>query len=210
MVAANRLELLATWYLRFNGFFTTPDFTIHPNFRKQSGGTDADILAVRFAHSEEYQRRFNFARDEYLIRPDRTDFLICEVKSGRCDINDKTWRDPERENVEYAMRWMGFEPDNQRIKMLAQQVYDRGECDLPHESRCVRFVCFGSGENPEIKAQLPCVQQIFHSHVIAFLRQRFSLGSYNITRENWDRDIIDFAELCKCYRDEDLIQWAKH
>ena len=96
-MAANRFELLAMWYLRFNGYFTTQDFTVHPNFRTQAGGTDADILAVRFPHSEEYQRRFNFGRDQDLIRPDRTDFMICEVKSGRCDINQKTWLDPARE-----------------------------------------------------------------------------------------------------------------
>jgi len=50
-MAANRFELLATWYLRFNGYFTIQDFTVHPDFRKQGGGTDTDILAVRFPHS---------------------------------------------------------------------------------------------------------------------------------------------------------------
>ena len=64
-MAANRFELLATWYLRFNGFFTTPDFTIHPNFKKQGGGTDADVLAVRFRHSGEFQRRFQFEQTPF-------------------------------------------------------------------------------------------------------------------------------------------------
>src|SRR5438128_2340588 len=58
IMPANRFEALATWYLRFNGYFTTPDFTVHPDFRNQPGGTDADVLAVRFPHSKEYQRRF--------------------------------------------------------------------------------------------------------------------------------------------------------
>ncbi len=85
-MAANRFELLATWYLRFNGYFTIQDFTVHPDFRNQPGGTDADILAVRFPYSEEFQRRYSFDRDQELIRPKRTDILICEVKAGRCDI----------------------------------------------------------------------------------------------------------------------------
>lgn len=208
-MAANRFELLATWYLRFNGYFTIQDFTVHPDLRKQAGGTDADILAVRLPHSEEYQRRFKFDRDQDLIRPDRKDFLICEVKTGRCDINQKTWRNPERENVEYAMRWMGFESDNNRIKELAAELYSKGECDLQEEKICVRFICFGSQENLDLREQMPNTQQIFHTHVIHFLRNRFCVGCLNITRDNWDRDIIDFAQICKSLCNEDLLQWAK-
>ena len=208
-MAANRFELLATWYLRFNGYFTIQDFTVHPDFRKQGGGTDADILAVRFPHSEEYQRRFKFERDKDLIRPDRTDFLICEVKTGRCDINQNTWRNADRENVEYAIRWMGFESNNNRVKELASRLYTNGGCDIPEENKYVRFICFGSEENPDLKKQLPDAQQIFHTQVIAYLRNRFCLGCLNITRENWDRDIIDFAQICEKLSDDDLFQWAK-
>jgi hypothetical protein len=206
---ANRFETLATWYLRFNGYFTTPDFTIHPDFRKQAGGTDADVLAVRFPYSEEYQRRFKFRRDQVLIRPARTDFVICEVKPGPCDVNLKTWRDRARENVEYAIRWLGFEPDDACIKSIAGKVYDEGECDLPEQQLCVRFLCFGSEENPALREQLSRVLQVCHSHVFDFLRERFSLGCYNITRENWDPEIIDFAERCGRSSDEDLMDWAR-
>ena len=115
-----------------------------------------------------------------------------------------------RENVEYAMRWMGFESDNKRIKTLAKQLYEHGECNLPQENRCVRFICFGSEDNSDLKVQLPRVQQIFHTHVIDFLRERFGVGCYNVTRENWGSDIIDFAQLCKCLCNEDLIQWARN
>jgi len=209
IMPANRFELLATWYLRFNGYFTTPDFTVHPNFRKQAGGTDADILAVRFPFSEEYQRRFNFVRDPALIRPDRTDFLICEVKAGRCNINPQTWSHPARENVEYAIRWMGFESDPDRIKAFAKDVYGKGECDLPDERMCVRFVCFGSEGNTELKAMFPCVHEVYHLRVIGYLRERFSTECYQIKRDNWDKDIIDFAELVRVWSDDELIDWAK-
>jgi hypothetical protein len=204
---ANRFELLATWYLRFNGYFTTADFTVHPNFRKQAGGTDADILAVRFPFSEEYQRRFNFVRDPELIRPDRTDFLICEVKAGPCNINAQTWGDPTRENVEYAIRWMGFESDPKRIKIFAKDVYDKGECDLPDKR--VRFVCFGSKQNSQLKAKFPCLHEVYHLRLIEFLRQRFSTECYQITRDNWDKDIIEFAELVRVGSNDELIGWAK-
>jgi len=206
---ANRCELLATWYLRFNGYFTTPDFTIHPSFKKQAGGTDADVLAVRFAESEEYQARFHFDRDAALIKQDRTDFLICEVKAGRCEINPKTWRDPSRENVEYAIRWMGFASSNEAIRACAKDVYATGQCDMPVERRLVRFVSFGGYGNDDLRKQMPLVQQILHSHVIGYLRGRFMTGCHNATRENWDADIADFARLCTCTSDECLLEWAR-
>jgi hypothetical protein len=204
---ANRFETLASWYLRFNGYFTTPDFTVHPNFRNQPGGTDADVLAVRFPHSEEYQRGFDFQRDDTLVRNDRTDFLICEVKSWMCDVN-MTWRDQSRQNVEYAIRWMGFTPDAARIETISKAVYETGECDWPERQVCLRFICFGSSENAALKEVLPRAQQILHRQVFDFLRERFSLGCYQITRQNWDADIIDFADRCGKSSDADLTAWA--
>jgi hypothetical protein len=65
-VPANNVELLCTWYLRLNGYFTTPNFSVHPDY-KGGGETDADVLAIRYPNSQEYQRRFTFKRDEVLI-----------------------------------------------------------------------------------------------------------------------------------------------
>jgi len=103
----------------------------------------------------------------------------------------------------------GLESNNNRVKELASRLYTNGGCDIPEENKCVRFICFGSEENPDLKKQLPDAQQIFHTQVIAYLRNRFCLESLNITRENWDRDIIDFAQICEKLSDDDLFQWAK-
>lgn len=205
----NRFELLTTWYLRFNGYFTTPDFTVHPDYRKQPGGTDADVLAVRFPHSEEYQARFNFHRDSHFVRKDRIDFLICEVKSGRCDINSKTWLDRTRKNVEYAIRWIGITGDNERLDAFANRIYDCGECDLPEERIIIRFVCFGTDENLDLKAKFPAVRQMTHYHIVRFLRERFTTNCCGIARQNWDSDIIEFADKCRVKNDEELVEWAK-
>jgi hypothetical protein len=207
-MAANRFELLATWYLRFNGYFTTANFTVHPDFRKQPGGTDADVLAVRFPHSEEFQRRFVFERDPQLLRQDRIDFLICEVKTGRCAFND-TWRNPDRQCVEYAMRWMGFEGDTDRVKQAAAEVYKSGCSFLPDKAVGIRLLTFGAERNPELELALPFAQQILHGQVVSYLKTRFSTGCEKITRENWDRDIIQFADLCRTESDERLCEWAK-
>lgn len=206
---ANRFELLAAWYLRFNGYFTIANFTVHPDYRKQPGGTDADVLAVRFPHSEEYQLRYNFERDSNFVRQDRVDFLICEVKAGQCCINANTWRDPGRENVEYALRWMGFEPDNEHIKRIAMEMYAKGVWEASDDRVSARFVCFGSKANPELTEQLPGIQEILYPQVIGFLRRRFCTGCHQISRENWEEEIIEFAELCKSQSDDQLIEWAR-
>ncbi len=91
--------------------------------------------------------------------------LICEVKAGRCDINQKSWRDPGRGNVEYAIRWMGFESDNARIRKVAETVYKRGACDVPDDRIRVRFVCFGAEPNPELKSELPEIHEVLHKRV---------------------------------------------
>jgi hypothetical protein len=42
-MSANNVESLANWYLRFNGHFTGPNFTIHPGVKK-GREAEADIL----------------------------------------------------------------------------------------------------------------------------------------------------------------------
>ncbi len=209
IMPANRFELLATWYLRFNGYFTAPDFTVHPDTKKQSGGTDADVLAVRFPRSEEFQSRFDFERDPFLVKNDRTDFLICEVKSGLCDINPNSWRDPSRKNVEYAVRWMGIAKDEIHLTSIANSIYAHGECEVDEDRAVVRYLCIGSEENSELKEDFPKVQQIRHEHILDFLRSRFTKRCCGITRENWDHDIIEFANRCGSSSNEELIQWAR-
>ena len=126
----NRYELLATWYLRFNGYFTVPDFVVHKDYRTQPGGTDADVLAVRFPHSHECQLRFDFEHDPALnTGGDAIDFVICEVKKGSCDLN-QPWLTPDRQNVEYVMRWMGFEREAANIGQLAQEMYSTGKLQV--------------------------------------------------------------------------------
>ena len=205
---ANRFELLTTWYLRFNGYFTTTDFTIHPDYRKRPGGTDADVLAVRFPFSVEHQRSFDFPRDKSLILLHCTDFVICEVKSGICCIND-TWLNQERKNVQYAIRWMGFEEENTQIDKMAKSVYETGEWKDQEKRLSVRFICTGDRVNDELFKKFPKVNQLLHIKTIEYLRKRFRTGCHQINRENWDMDIIWFAKNCPYLSNDQLIGWVK-
>ncbi len=205
---ANRFELLTTWYLRFNGYFTTTDFTIHPDYRKRPGGTDADVLAVRFPYSTEYQRCFDFPRDDNLIIADYTDFVICEVKTGACCIND-AWLNPERENVQYAIRWMGFVENGAQIDEMAKSIYDTGQWKDKENRMSIRFLCAGEKSNDEIRDKFPNVSQLIHNKTIEYLRDRFKTRCHQIHRENWDKEIIWFAENCPRLSNDELVGWAK-
>jgi hypothetical protein len=50
-------ESVAYWYLRLNGCLTITNFIVHPEWRREGVGTDADILGVRFPHRREMMRR---------------------------------------------------------------------------------------------------------------------------------------------------------
>jgi len=156
----NRCELLSNWYLRFNGYFTTPNFTVHPDYRKQPGGTDADILAVRFPYSEEYQEQFNFDRDPALVIINSVDFLICEVKSSLCDLNKMSWGNPSRKNVEYAIRWLGFEQQEKVINCIADDIYKTGAWYSSDNQKVVRFACIGEKINDTLLIEKPNLLQI--------------------------------------------------
>lgn len=117
-MSINKVELLAKWYLRLNGYFIVDNFTVHPDTKKGKEA-EADFLAVRFPYNTEEPGQYCFQREEKLVLDTCIDFLIMEVKSGMCSLND-TWKEPERENIQYALRWMGFVPDEGEINTLAK------------------------------------------------------------------------------------------
>ena len=72
----------------------------------------------------------------------------------------------------------------------------------------VRLVCFGSGLDDQLASDLPGIQQILLGHVIAYLEKRFCTGCYQITREHWDADLVEFAGQCETHTEEQLLVWA--
>lgn len=200
----NRTECIANWYLRFNGYFTTADFTVHPDGK--IGGTDADILAVRFPHSAERQKSFIFVRDRSLILDAMPDFIICEVKTGSCSLNS-TWTSPEKKHVQYAIRWMGFTDSEDRIEEAARCLYTSGAYCTNELS--VRFLCIGDRTSPEIDQRWPKAIQKDHLSIVRFLQERFKTGCHQIHRDNWDPMIREFATACRKISADDLVKWMK-
>lgn len=203
-MSANRVEKLVYWYLRFNGYLAVENFTIHPNF-KRDPEAEADILAVRFPFSVEDPRRFTFERDANLTIPDCIDFIIGEVKSSRCDINP-SWREPDRENIQYALRWLGYWREDE-IEAISQSVYDHKV--WISDTASVRFVCFGKDENVDLRRNYPSLKQILLVPMMDFVRNRLTTGCLKLHRENWDSYIQNLVELINHgLETEGLIAWT--
>ena len=212
-MAANQVESLVKWYLRFNGYFTIPNFTVHPDTKK-GREAEVDFIAVRFPFSEEQAGQYEFERDDDLIVEDAIDFLLIEVKSSECVLN-KTWTDPERHNIEYALQWIGDLP-GERIEEIASHVYKKGTANYRYpddrKKRVVRLVSIGryiGEESKNQKENMPDVLQIELLKVVSFVKSRLTLGSAKPHRENWDSYIQDFTLLAELDVDiRILLQWT--
>lgn len=206
-MSANQVEKLVYWYLRFNGYLTVENFTVHPDHKKEPEA-EADILAVRFHNSKEEPEGYCFERDGNLILPDVTDFIIGEVKSGMCAVNENSWGDSHRKHVEYALEWMGFLPDDPKaVSAVADELYkNRTWSD---DSYSVRFVCFGNRENEELSKTYSKVKQILLSHMMDFVVRRLTTGCNALHRENWDSYIREIAMLIEIGASPDmLLRWT--
>ena len=203
-MAGNIYEKLAAWYLRFNGYFMVTNFTVHPDYKNKPGGTDADILAVRFPYSREAPLGFEFNNDDNLIKNDRIDFLIGEVKAGQCALND-SWKNRSRGNIEYALRWMGFAPQD-AIDGLANDIYATGGTERIAGVSC-RLIFFGARNDDLLNAEMPNSVQRIYDSIIDFLSQRFRTGCWKPTRVLWDEEIKEFAEKCQNNDRKALQKW---
>lgn len=202
----NKTEKLVYWYLRFNGYFTVENFTVHPDFKKRPE-TEVDILAVRFPNSREEPLHRDFERDEQIIVPATTDFIVGEVKSGKCAINENSWGKPEKRHVRYLLKWMGF-LSNGEIESVATTLYE--ERSWRNRRFSVRFVSFGTYRNEELSRRYPILPQIVHQDIVAFIHRRLTTDCHALHRENWDPFMQEFAKLVKAGEETDsLLKWIR-
>jgi len=86
-------EHLAVWYFRLNGFFTIPNFVLHPTGRG-SALTNADIAGVRFPYRAEFPEGPG-GDDAEFTRIVRSPYAVfAEVKTGKRSLNGP-WTDSE-------------------------------------------------------------------------------------------------------------------
>src|SRR5690348_16517852 len=123
----NTRDQLAVWYLRFNGYFTMPNFIAHAH---DGSRTDVDVLAVRFPNSAEYPddgARLRFPRNV-------TDILLVEVKTGECALNGPWKGKSEKQPLEYVLRRVGVFGDSALVDRAAQEIYTRRQFPPDEES----------------------------------------------------------------------------
>src|SRR5438874_1312954 len=114
-------ESLVTLYLRLNGYFTA-GFVVHSPLKGRVI-TEVDVLAVRFPHASEREREVGIAHE--LRSPiDRTDLLICEVKSTAKgpQFNKALRTDPYA--IAAVLRRFGAFSDD-RVPVLADELFRR-------------------------------------------------------------------------------------
>jgi len=195
-MAANKVESIFYWYFRFNGFFIIDNFTIHKDFKKKPGGGESDILAVRFPFSYEEPRNFPFLRDEDLILTDKIDFVLAEIKTSLCEVNDATLN-REFGNMQYVLKCMGFLEEKDLIEAAADSLYSHCIWQPEDSLYSVRVIACGDYENDELHEAYPQVMQITLDRAIEFLKRRFNTRCVGINRSNWSGDIQLFAKLCE-------------
>lgn len=158
-------ERLAYWYFRLNGFLTTENFIVHPDFGRDQR-TDADLLAVRFSHRAENHTRPMVDDPKVAACTAPINVVIAEVKTTDCTLNG-AWTSPAKENMHRVLRAIGCIKESQ-VADAADSLYKTGA--YSDELTCLRLFAVG-----ERRAELivPESQQITWSEVINFCVERF-------------------------------------
>ena len=156
----NGHEWLALWYLRLNGYLTTPNFIAHG---RHGPLTEVDVLGVRFPHSAEFED------DPQLNIPkDLIDIVLAEAKGKTIEALNGPWGAPEKGALDYVLRRVGVVPAEQ-VKGLAADLYARRSAAM--DGYRVRIVCFADTISEELRKQ--GVTFVSWAQVLDFVRKRF-------------------------------------
>jgi hypothetical protein len=221
-----RAEILATWYMRFNGFFVVPNFIIHDaGLYKQVGGqlSEADLLAIRLPYEHEIIRgndfEINVQNHHCLDITNRMEFVIAEISSGKCKFNwfNKETKTINENYINYALKRFGWWPDTGEISKELSVKFQR---ELKSKStgivERIRLLSFGNERNSEIDG----IMQITFKDVLQFLKEELFM-SYRVNEDlksavsdhkQWDQMICQVYNKLLGHRTaeqsiEDVLSW---
>jgi hypothetical protein len=160
---AERFETFVVWYLRFNGYFTVPNFVVHAgdDCTRLCGDvvgnrTEVDTIAIRLPYShEESGTRFPTDRNLLEGAQGRFDVILAEVKSGKTDSPNKIWRNGEVTHIQYLLKFLGWHVNEDMISHAAR-VLSRHYVFEEANFR-VRFVIFADRINTNWSQKGRCV-----------------------------------------------------
>ncbi len=150
----------------------------------------------------------DFKPSPLLSRQQGIDFLIVEVKSGPCKINENTWGDKNKTHIQYALDWIGFWNIPDITESIINSMHEAGIYTEKDGSFTVRFCAIGCSENEELRNIYPQMIQIELRDIVAYVCGRFQNQSEHINHSNWDPFIREFADRSRRNESvEDLLKW---
>jgi hypothetical protein len=203
-----RAENVAQWYFRLNGFLLIPSFVLHPDNEEPYALTDVDILGVRFPHSRERIGDRDMEDDPLLLQlahECQTLFVMVESKANEgCKLNG-AWKQPERGNMQRAIRRLGFATESS-VDSIAKSMYHslRWEDDR----YVLQYVCIGRVSSPDYCRTYPDLVQLTWDNVADFLFSRFEkfpekLPTGQTVHQQWPRFGRGFGSRFRSMRSND-------
>ena len=175
-------EKLAYWYLRLNGFLTTINFIVHPDFGRRQR-TDVDIFGCRFPYRKELLFNPMIDDDIFIEIRDRIHIVIVEVKKGTCRFNGP-WTNRNKKNMERFLKAIGSFRDIE-VDKAAKYLYEKGLYQNEHTR--VSLMSIGSSKNEELSRTYPNAIQVTWDKVLSFIYSRFNdYSEQKSSHPQWD------------------------
>lgn len=175
-------EQLAYWYLRLNGFISTPNFVVHPDTGSNQE-TDVDVMGIRFPYRAENLMRPMQDESQFARINNRSHVVIAEVKKGLCALNGP-WTNRERNNMLRLLMAIGLFPKRE-AGVIAELLYEKGFYDS--QLYRVSLMCIGNTNSIEVHKNFPQVPQITWSEILDFIFKRFTkYREQKASHKQWD------------------------
>ena len=162
-------DVLAVWYFRLNGVFTSPNFILHPPGRG-SARTDADIAGVRYPFRAEFGASSGLDDPWFEEIRSTPCAVIAEVKTSECAINGP-WSSAETGTLSQVLSDLGWYRSDE---------IDQASCALNELGQyqgarlfCSLF-CIGNRKSDTVRERYPLVPQRSWSEVATWIFNRFN------------------------------------
>jgi len=201
-------ENLFSLYLRLNGYFVT-GFIVHAD---RGNKTEMDALAVRFPYHREPEREIGLS-PKLDSSDSLVDFLVCEVKGGKKNVNFNVKFRENKEAIASVLRRLGAFTDEEihsltpRIQDILhpekiQKSQEYPTLDIPRINSRLRFLLAAPEQNRSANSQKP---YIYGNDMIQYIWdcfrpdvQRQSCG----VRYNWSLWGEQYIKLVKYFKDK--------
>jgi hypothetical protein len=184
-----KVEHLAQWYLRLNGFMTMNDFVLHRDHKPWGQRTDADIFGVRFP----FRKELDFEDDEPFRSVRKPHFIIAEITQGECKLNGP-WTEQADNNMQYVLQALGaFDP--REIDGIALSLYEKYYYDVPGFR--IELIAFGKKASDHFSDPSKPLLQLEFYGLCRFIFRRFrQFEDIKNDHQHWDnagRKLWDLA-----------------